>query len=173
MKSKLGIGILLLAAVFLIFLALNLIPVKYEIDRSVQGQKWEFDRPEICEEVTIAIQGEYVKYFLHFFHNDYFEGRIMLSGYDFTQSEDSFLYRVNFASRHYNMGTLAYGSSRGANFPVIGMIFQRTPLEEGVILLDESLERGENQQVISFPCQNRKEAAALADQLLPDGFVYQ
>ena len=165
---KLGIIIFIVGVVFV---CLNVIPIKYKISKTVKGVKWEFDNAELQETVSITIDGEYTRYVLHFFdRSDYFEGTFSVSGYEFTQSTDTFLFRVNFDYGFYNMATLHYGGSQA--HPVLGTIYSDKQMSQGVILLNDKLTDSQMQQVISFPCEDRAQASLLARKLLPEGFQF-
>lgn len=158
----------------IIFICLNLFPLKYNIRRSVNGLKWEFDNAEAQEKVTITMDGEYVRYVLHFFHSsDYFQGSFSVSGYEYTENADCFLFRVNFNPKHNNMGILSYGGTNGADGGILGTIYPKDQLSQGVIMIGRKSTDSGNQKVISFPCEERAEAVDLARELLPEGFVFE
>lgn len=156
-----------------VFLFLNLFPVKTNIDREVEGIRWDAANTAESENVMITIEGQYVKYFMHCFKDDSFQGMITLSCYPFTQKDDCFLFPVNFRHDYYaapfehgiSMGDLIYmynADSPTASTRVSGTIFQKEPLTQGIIKLTEE----SSMKIVSFPCQNREEAAALAEELL-------
>ncbi len=161
---------ILSAIILLIFLGLSLIPITHRIDRTVNGIKWEFDNPAMSREVSVTIDGTYKDYILHVIRkNDIFEGKFIVSGYDFTEKSDSFLFPVSFA---HNMGSLHYGDTQNGS-DILGNIYTRAQLGQGVILLNSSYCDSEHQQAISFPCSDRTQAADLGKVLLPEGFEYE
>ena len=157
-----------------VFLFLNLFPVTKNIGKEVAGIRWDAANAEESESVTITVKGQYVTYFMHCFKEDYFQGMITLSCCPFTKKDGCILFPVNFRHAFYDlasfekgvsMGDLTYLSSTDSSTAatyVSGTIFQKEPLAQGMIKLNEEA----SMNLISFPCENREEAAALAEELL-------
>ncbi len=168
---KLGVVVLFAG---ILFIGLNMFPLKYDISTNVAGVKWEFDNAELQENVSIEIEGTYTRYLLHFFNkSDYFEGSFSVSGYEFSNSDDWVLAKMHFIYKHHGMGSVFYFGMLDKDSYVLGTIFAEKLLSRGVILLNDSLTSSEKQQVITFPCEERTQAVLLTKELLPDGFEFE
>lgn len=161
------------------WLILNVIPIKSNINQYIEGIQWDKNDTENSENVTLKIEGKYVKYVFHFFHkHDYFEGKISASNCDIISKDSTAMQTILFEedSRSNNLrGKMQYfvfsdvdlQGDVSQDLYSFGTLYQENGLSQGVIIRNDT----EGAVAISYPSKSREDAVKLAQNLLPDEWL--
>lgn len=162
-------GWLFIAAyVFIAFmLVFSFIPISYKVDRQISGIMWERNMESFSEPVEITVEGRVQEYLFNFFFEDTFTGLFSLSNVAFTKEYSMF--PISGLNKNNSLYLSYFNTYDNIS---LGTLRQSGDFSKGVLLLNNRLFE-DREMIVSFPCQTREEAVALADLKFPEFLGFQ